>query len=186
MSWEQFRELHSQVDPSTRNVDWYGLSQERIDLDFMGPMNWDDADPKTKFGILKTVLGMSNIPSGGKVVLGVSERNGTFDFVGLTEEEVASFEQTKVVSFFAANTEGRIKVSVNRVSVYGKRFVVLNVLPYEDIPVLSKHGEHGLRKGGLYVRTEAAQTKLVETSEELRRVLHNCLFRHGQSDDSAQ
>lgn len=119
MSWEQFRELHSQVDPSARSPDWYGLRQERADLDFVGPMNWEHADRKAKFGVLKTVLGMSNIPSGGRIVVGVTECEGRFEFVGLTEEQVASFEQTKVVSFLAANAEASLRVSIDQVAVQG-------------------------------------------------------------------
>ncbi len=184
LSWEQFRELHSQVDPAARGAEWYGSTQERADLDFVGPLDWNAADTKTRYGILKTVLGMSNCPSGGRIVVGVIERQGQFDFVGVTEEQAASFEQTRVVDFLRANSDGHIDVRIETPSVHGKRFVVLVVSPYDDIPVLSRANEHGLRRGAPYIRTEAAQTKIVESTVELRLVLRRMLEIRSTSRES--
>jgi hypothetical protein len=67
----------------------------------------------------------------------------------------------------------------------GKKFIVISVPEFRDIPIICKadanasDGRTILKRGGLYLRTEKASSELVSTSEDMRELMSRALLKRG-------
>ena len=70
---------------------------QRKNLDYKESLNWNTAASDGKCELVKDILALLNTQDGGHIVFGV--RNDTFEFVGLSEDDFASFDPTKLNDF---------------------------------------------------------------------------------------
>jgi predicted HTH transcriptional regulator len=126
--------------------------------------------------LAKQVIGLSNHKDGGYLLIGVED--GTLRAIGLSAEEVASWDAAKVNDALAPYAAPRPAVQVLRGSLEdGTVLVALRVVPFEDQPLVCIKSVNDeldkpiLRAGGLYIRTEGTQTKEVSTEPEMRELL---------------
>ena len=64
-------------------IDILRRGHESKDLDYKGPMLWDESDKKACCEVVKDILGMANT-LGGFIVVGVSETLAGFSWDGLS------------------------------------------------------------------------------------------------------
>jgi predicted HTH transcriptional regulator len=135
------------------------------------------ADKRGWAKLAKHVIGLSNRKDGGFLLIGVED--GTLRSIGLTPEQVASWDAAKVNAALAPYAVPRPVVQVIRGAMPdGKILVAVRVVPFEEQPLVctrSVPGERGngpiLRHGALYIRTEATETREVSTEAEMRELL---------------
>lgn len=132
--------------------------------------------------VAKACLAMANLPGGGRVMIGVDQTGETFDPVGVSEEELASWLQYDAV-FEGINeyADPAIRFGIQSYVYDSKAFVVLEVEEFDDVPILCRKDYndqnrrpplHVLRRGACYVRSgnKAASTE-VPSQSEMRELL---------------
>jgi predicted HTH transcriptional regulator len=151
-------------------------------LDYKQGLNWKNATPDGKVELVKDILAMSNTRGGGDIVLGV--RDNDFEPVGLPEDDFDSFDQTSINDFLHRYTDPPFSCQIYKLTVDAKRFVVVRVPEFREMPIIcmrdansTKTGKLILRNGGLYLRTEKATSQGISNSYEMRELLERAITR---------
>ena len=125
--------------------------KEERNLEYKQSMPW--GKKKTKEKITKAVLAMSNLKEGGTIILGVKENSdGSFDAVGMETGDIKGYRQDLVASFVNKYADPFVEITVNKVPDEGKKFVVIQVSPFRELPVICKKGSDALKQGNIYIR----------------------------------
>lgn len=157
---------------------WIRTSGESDFVDAKGPMTWDGAD--TSASLAKDIASFANSRDGGVIVIGKSENNdGSFSYDGLSPHQTASFDTTKVGQWVNSRFAPPIRLVCHLVELGGKKFVVIIVQEFDDVPSLciksfqetNNAKNHLLREGTIYVRNQNAESKPIKTVDELRAVI---------------
>lgn len=157
---------------------WIAAAGEDKFIDAKGPVFWDGAD--TSASLAKDIAALANSRDGGVIVIGKSEApDGSFTYTGLTPEQSASFETTKVGQWVNARFEPPVYLACYHAEYLSKRFVVIVVREFEDVPTLCIRSfqeagnpkNHLLREGTLYVRNQNAESKPMQSVSELRALI---------------
>jgi predicted HTH transcriptional regulator len=121
-------------------------AEETDTLEFKGAVAWD------KHLFVKDLLAMANVIDGGRVVVGVE--NGTCARLGISEEQVRTFKIEDMRDQIAPYADPRVVFrSEVAVDVEGRQFVVIDVRPFEDVPVICKRDGPDIRAGVIYFRS---------------------------------
>ena len=145
---------------------------ESEDIDAKGPVTWDNGVESA--GLAKDIAAFSNSRKGGYLVIGKKEEEpGKFESTGVTPEQAATFETTKVATWVNNHFSPPIGlVCYPAVEHEGKRFVVIQVFEFSDVPTMcvkSFHRpnskEHILREQAIYVRNVNAESVAVGVKE---------------------
>jgi hypothetical protein len=159
------------------------LGNENRNLDYKGAFSWATADKDEKVGIAKDILAFSNTRDGGVILVGVNDKTGVPE--GLTEEQFASFDQTRFNDFIHEFTEPKHTSIVSRRDIDGRRIVAIEIPEFAEVPILCKKTVQSvanprdilLRKAGLYKRTDKATSELIEDADDMRELLNRGLLR---------
>jgi hypothetical protein len=159
------------------------LGNENRNLDYKGSFSWLAVGRDEKVGIAKDVLAFANTRDGGVILVGVDDKTGLLR--GLTEDQFASFDQTRFNDFIHSYTEPKHTCFVCRREIGGSRIVAVVIPEFAEVPILCKQSVQSvtnprevlLRKAGLYKRTDKATSELIEDADELRELLNRGLLR---------
>jgi hypothetical protein len=159
------------------------LGNENCNLDYKGAFSWEKASNDEKCEITKDLLSFSNTRDGGVILIGVNDKSGALE--GLTEEQYASFDQTKFNNFVQKYTDPRHTANVHRIVIDEKRVVVIDIPEFADVPILCARDANSsvnpsrliLRRAALYMRTEKATSELIEDADAMRELLNRGLLR---------
>lgn len=152
-----------------------GRRTEFKNLDYKGLMNWATASNEEKCELVKDILAMMNTQDGGQIIIGVEDK--TYDPIGLTEADFESFDPTKVNDFVRKFTDSLASCQVQKLTLDGKKFIVIDVLEFTDVPIICKAGANSsenkliLKRGGVYIRTDKPSSELVSSAEEMRELM---------------
>jgi len=128
-------------------------AEEARDLDYKAPAAWDGNDKKACCELVKDILAMANTV-GGFLVVGVGEENGQYQWRGLDERQLASWDTTQVNAFVQRYADPPINVGLRRPVCDGKQYVVLTVPRFQFLPHICQKDFPGvLSVPALYVRT---------------------------------
>ena len=153
-------------------------SGESDNIDAKGPMTWDGSVQSAS--LTKDIVAFCNSADGGVIVVGKRETApGEFDYTGLTPEEAASFETTKVANWINNRFSPPLRLVCYRQEFRGKTFIVITVQEFDDIPALCVKSfqdptnckDHILREGTIYIRNRNAESKPVGTVDEWRAII---------------
>lgn len=122
--------------------------------------------------IVRTALGMANIEGGGFVVVGVNQQDQRFEPVGIDPADLATYRSDEIKARINSFADPFVESRVERVTLDGKAFVVIQVDEFSEVPVVARdHGE-GIRKGALYVRSlRTIETAEVQNQTDMRAVI---------------
>ena len=156
---------------------------ENRNLDYKGAFSWDTATNDVKWEIVKDILAFANTRDGGKILIGVEDKTGAI--VGLSEEQSASFDQTRFNDFVHKYTDPLHTSRVHRRTVAGQRVVVVDVPEFVEVPILCAKDAHSssnpsrqiLKKAALYKRTDKATSEGIADADEMRELLNRGLLR---------
>lgn len=159
------------------------LKTETRNLDCKTSFSWDRADHDEKCELVKDILAFLNTQDGGRIVVGVQD--DTLEAIGMEDADFSSFDTTKVNDFLHRYTDPQSSCEVQKLTVSGLKFVVINVLEFKDIPIICKKAANSskdssktiLKLGGVYIRTEKATSVLVPTSEEMRDLVNRAILK---------
>lgn len=163
-----------------REIICCGLENQQID--FKSHQNWETIGRVGRAKFARHAMALGNT-LGGYVVVGVSEdQNGNpTDYIGMTEEEAASFDPSTVGQTINNFADPPVSLDIVRPVVDGKRYVVMVVYPFKDLPhVCSENCERELQRGAFYVRTPDARSKVANQSSELHQLIRRALRNQRQ------
>jgi len=158
---------------------------EDKNLDYKKSFNWSNGSKDQKLEIVKDILAMANTQDGGKIVFGV--RDDDFEFVGLTEDDLKSFDQTTLNEFLHKYTDPKFSCQVYKQKVEEDFVVVIDTPEFQEEPIVCKENAHSsadnskliLKKGALYVRTEKGSSETIPSSKEMRELLGRAIIKKG-------
>ena len=147
------------------------LQHETPGVEFKGPA--PRTDSRSFAQIAKAVLGMSNRRGGGFVIIGVGTTTQGLNPLGLTETQVASWTYDETAAGLARYADPGVTFELETKDYNGLRYVVLQIVEFDEIPVLCKRAySMVLRAGACYVRTRRMpETSEIPTQTEMRELL---------------
>lgn len=152
---------------------------ETINQDYKLTFDWEKTSKSDKAEIVKDILSFSNAPNGGRIIFGV--RDGDYESIGLREKEYLSFDVTKINGFLRQYTDPLHSVSVHKVEMDKKKFVIIEVPEFSSEPIICKKdfqkhtGEIILQKGAIYYRNASAESTVINSHEDMRELLSRAL-----------
>lgn len=160
-----------------------GADSERRGLEFKEAFSWSDNDANAwiREKSIRAILGLTNIPTGGRLVIGVKEENGKPRITGLTSDQLSSFEafdsiKGVVDGFSSVGTSfeilcGEYKSQDNCIHTVA----VFAVNEFDEYPaVCKKNGQSSgtLVKDDIYTRAKiGAAATIKATDAELREMI---------------
>ena len=123
--------------------------------------------------VVKAVLGMANIREGGTIIIGVSEGEDSLNQVGLEPADLSTWSYDNFADQLARYADPGISFELETKEYDGKKYVLIKVEEFGEIPVLCKKAYEGvLRVGACYVRTRRKpETSELPTQTEMRELL---------------
>ena len=151
--------------------------------DYKESLRWGGSTKDEKLELIRDILGMANIQDGGKIIGGVKDDD--FSFVGVTEDDVASFDQTDLNQFLEKYTDPKHACIIYKHEFDGKRTVIIEVPEFKEVPILCKKEGHSstdtsnqiLKRGQIYIRTDKGSTEGISTVEDMRELLGRGLVK---------
>lgn len=157
---------------------WIQTSGESEFVDAKGPMAWDGADASAS--LAKDIASFANSRDGGVIVIGKGETDaGCFSYEGLSPEQAATFDTTKVGQWVNARFSPPIRLTCYTTEFNTRTFIVIVIQEFDDIPSLciksfqetANPKNFIIREGTIYVRNQNAESKPIKTADELRAVI---------------
>ncbi|KAA5541886.1 ATP-binding protein [Roseiconus nitratireducens] len=147
------------------------LGREQRGTEFKGPGKRTDKHFRAR--VVRAILGMSNKPGGGNVIIGVDDDGSALNPTGLTADEISTWSYDDLASNVSTYADPYIDFDVSVVQLDGDSFVVVTVSQFERLPVICKRDYQGvLRNGAMYVRRRGKnETVEVPSHVEMREVL---------------
>ena len=145
-------------------------------VEFKGRGN--STDSALLAGVIRAMLGMANRRDGGLVIIGVE--SDSLDPVGFDDDEIKAWlsydELAAQVNEYASPS---VRFDLEAQAFRGRKFVIIRVHEFEDIPILCAKDYHGpgkgppvLRRGACYVRaSHKPETSEIPSEEEMRELL---------------
>lgn len=174
--------------PSDELIRFIEAAGESAHIDAKGPMEWDGGEASAS--LTKDILALANSRDGGVIVIGKAEAQpGKFVLAGLSDQQAASFETTKVAAWVNNHCSPPVNVVCYRQEHRDRTFVVIAVSEFHDVPVIctkqyevpspGKPSKVLLRKGAVYVRTANAESAPLSSVEEMRQLIGLATVKRG-------
>ena len=145
-------------------------------LDYKSPANWDQWAPASKAEVVRDMMAFANTEHGA-IVIGATDQGGVVrDYVGLTEEEAASFDPSKLADLAKRYADPEVDFQLYKPVVDGKKYVVIYVLPFQTVPHICRCSYGGvLEEAAVYVRGEGARSIKIASAEHMRRLMDRAI-----------
>lgn len=146
--------------------------KEAENLEFKGAMGWDVQS------LAKDILAMSNTPSGGVIIVGIEDK--TCQGLGLDEDQLKSFDLETMQDQIRNYADPFVKFSLEKFLYSdGKRYVIIKVEEFQEIPVIAKIDSKGIKAGTIYYRPSSGrpQSAPISNSGDMRDLLARALVK---------
>jgi hypothetical protein len=155
-------------------------NKESKELDYKAPCSWNSGDKKALCELVKDILAFGNT-KGGYLVIGVHEKNNGWEFEGLSDDQLATFDTTKVNQFINKYADPPINVSVEIVRHQNKSFIIIGVPKFADTPHICQKDFPGvLYEATVYVRTDNNESAPIKKSSDFRMLLESALSNRSE------
>jgi hypothetical protein len=150
-----------------------GHEQRTVEFKPPGPRT----DKRLRAVVIRAVLAMANTSTGGAVVIGVPEVAGTLVPKGLTDADVETWRPDHTLDSIAPYADPDPEVAVKTIELDGRKYVVLLVRPFADVPIVCRtsftvRGDVVLSEGALYIRPRLKpESAPVGTAADMREIL---------------
>lgn len=138
---------------ATKIKDITGL-RERRNVEFKESTPWTNL----RCVLTRTIMAMANLKGGGRIIIGVKEDSSKTPVpVGMTKEDIDSYNQDDISSFVNEYAEPSVVVVPHKRAYGGKEYVILDVEEFDEVPIVCKKDgrkscEGHLRRGSIYHR----------------------------------
>ncbi len=144
--------------------------REERNLEYKRSMSW--AEIATKIKVAKSAMAMANISDGGYIVFGVKKNGEVYVPEGMQEDHADSFKQDDVMEWVNKYADPYVELIVSPAERKGKPFVVIQVLEFDQLPVICKKPGESVKRGDVFTRSRRKyETALVGSQTEMREIL---------------
>jgi len=148
---------------------------ESQNLDFKADIPWTPAS------MVKDFIAMANVRDGGTIVIGVSEADDAFVGTGVCEENLKTYKidamRDKLYRYTDPSIDFRLTFPAD---LSGKKYVVIKVLPFKEIPIISKVSiPDQMAAHTIYYRNtdRRVQSAPVSNSNDLRDIIESAVVK---------
>lgn len=145
------------------------VQTETQNLDFKADMPWSPQD------MAKDFIAMANVRDGGTIVIGVNEVDESFLGTGVSAVNVKTYStdimRDKLGRYMDPLPDFRVFTPLD---LQGRKYVVIKISPFKDVPVISKTDIQGKLKGQtIYYRNtnKRVESAPVANSNDLRDII---------------
>jgi len=144
--------------------------REERNLEYKQSMSWVEIATKVK--VAKSAMAMANISDGGYIVIGERKIGEVYEPEGMQEDHANSFKQDDVMEWVNKYADPYVELILQCDQRDGKRFVVIQIQEFDELPVVcKKDGEH-LKRGDVFTRSRRKyETARVGSQTEIREIL---------------
>ena len=127
---------------------------ERRSMEFKESAPWKDL----RCVLTRAIMAMANLKGGGTIIVGIKEGPGrTTEHVGMRREDFDTYNPDDIASFVNEYAEPSVSVVPHKIVSHGKRYVVLDVEEFDEVPIVCKKDgrkscRNHLRRGSVYHR----------------------------------
>jgi len=147
-------------------------AREADALEFKQAMAWDKAV------FVKDILALSNVVDGGLIIVGVED--GTFERQGLNSNQLSTYDIDIMRDQIAPYATPRAEFDLQFVQdLSGLTFAVIEVRPFEELPVICAKSGSDVKRGEMYFRSRAARpaSERISRSEDMREIVETAISR---------
>lgn len=164
----------------TEKLDVIGYGSEARDIEFKEFYDWDDNTHRAK--IVKAVLALSNIPSGGYLVFGV--RDTDCQPVGIAKALLDKLDQEELTTHINKYADPFADFRFFTHEFNGLHFGIIKVFEFLEIPVVCKRDfPQVLQQGVIYTRPRRKfESVAVPSQTEMREIVELATFKRMQKD----
>lgn len=148
-------------------------SQESQSLDYKAGCAWNAVS------LAKDILAFSNIQDGGYIVFGFDD--GSFDRIGVSNEDAETFQLETMQDQMAEFADPYVKFDVhnNIFDENNKRFIVIRVYEFDEVPIVCRKDSSDTHKGKMYYRSQhrRVESSAVSNSYDMRDILDRATFK---------
>ena len=138
-------------------------------IDFKGPCEWKVET------FAKDVLALSNVQYGGRIIIGVEEvADNVFVRRGVSTEQKETYKldgmRDKMTAFADPHVNFTVEFQKDR---NGLEYVIINVIPFEEIPVICRIESRDTHRATIYYRNKdrRVESAPVSNSYDLRTII---------------
>ncbi len=139
---------------------------ETQNIDFKGPCEWK------VITFAKDILALSNSQDGGCIIIGVDD--GSFRRVGVTEELAKTYDVDCMRDQMAVFADPYVIFYVDfPKDKTGLQYIVIEVIPFEEIPVICKKDSTDTQAATIYYRNKnrRVESARISNSYDLRTII---------------
>lgn len=139
--------------------------------------SWPWTEQKFKEMLTRSILAMANMKDGGHIIIGVEQGRDAPNPGGVRAEHLATYNEEAIKDFVGNYADPYVDFSIDIVTARDRRFVLITVREFEEIPVICKKDgrtEQGaLKIGAVYVRTRDRRPSSVpvQNQAQIRELL---------------
>lgn len=152
---------------------------ESRSIELKSSQPWGDINRLQELqNIVKSILGLSNVKDGGKIILGIKQRpDRTFESTGMLSSHLHTFDQDNIYQVVRAYGNPAPIFEIKNFKYKANYFIVFSVQEFLYTPVIcikagSRVNNEPLIKGSLYIRTHKPETKKVDNETEMREIIN--------------
>jgi predicted HTH transcriptional regulator len=144
---------------------------ERRSVELKQSMSWDE--PNTQAKITRSILAMSNIRDGGKIIIGAKRNDDdTYEPEGLYPEHKDTYNSDNVADHVSNYADPYVKFTLEAITCGENTFIVIRVDEFEEVPVICKNDGRDLRRSAVYVRSRRKPESVeVRDEAEMREII---------------
>lgn len=165
--------MFSTTDELLRYIELNEHAESRS-CEFKSDTPWNET-----FGlkITKAVLALSNIPSGGYIVIGVKWNDSTrvYEIDSMDQATSNTYDHERILEFVNIRADPFVNIDLKHFEISGRWLVVIQVAEFLETPVICKKTEGGiLEEGRIYHRThKKPESSANLTYADLREIIDN-------------
>lgn len=158
---------------------------ETRNFELKSSIPWNNLDKQYELQrIIMSILGISNIKNGGKIILGIKQNTDkTFTAEGMRPEHLKTYEQDNLYQIIKPYGNPTPIFEIKNIEYNGLYYIVFNVQQFLYSPIIcAKNGSRSeksgdnkelepLIKGALYTRSYKPETKRVDNETEMREII---------------
>jgi len=138
-------------------------------------LDFKESCPWNKDSIVKDILAFSNVRGGGCIVIGVRQKDGEFERQGISEKHLKTYKREIILDQLSSYADPRIDIELDPVEDVknNKKYLIIEVKEFQDIPVICKKDGKEVNKGVIYYRNtdRRPESAPVSNSSDMRDII---------------